>query len=42
LWTLSVLIQSIKGWQLQGFYSYRDRSENIYQDASYYMLLIKQ
>jgi ubiquinone/menaquinone biosynthesis C-methylase UbiE len=42
LWTLSVLIQSIKGWQLKGFYSYRDRSENIYQDASYYMLLIKQ
>ncbi|MBT3603175.1 MAG: class I SAM-dependent methyltransferase [Candidatus Latescibacteria bacterium] len=41
LWTLSVLIQSLNGWQLQGFYSYRDQSENINQDASYYMLLKK-
>ena len=42
LWTLSTLIQSINGWHLHGFYSYKDGSENIYQDASYYMLLIKQ
>jgi ubiquinone/menaquinone biosynthesis C-methylase UbiE len=42
LWTLSVLIQSLNRWHLQGFYSYRDRSENIAQDASYYMLLVRQ
>jgi len=36
------LIQSLNGWHLQGFYSYRDRSENIAQDASYYMLLVRQ
>jgi ubiquinone/menaquinone biosynthesis C-methylase UbiE len=42
LWTLSVLIESLGGWHLKGFYSYRDRSENIGQDASYYMLLIRQ
>jgi ubiquinone/menaquinone biosynthesis C-methylase UbiE len=41
LWTLSVLVQSLDGWQLRGFYSYRDRSENIGQDPSFYMLLIR-
>jgi len=42
LWTLRVFIQSLEGWHLRGFYSYKDHSENIAKDASYYMLLEKQ
>lgn len=42
LWTLSLLIQSLQGWHLHGFYSYRDQSTNFTQDPSYYMLLIKK
>jgi SAM-dependent methyltransferase len=41
-WTLSVFIKSLNNWQLHGFYSYCDQSQNIENDDNYYMLLSAQ
>lgn len=38
-WVLSLLIQNQPGWQLKGFYTYHNRSENIATEDNYFMLL---
>ena len=40
-WTLSVLIQSLEGWRLQGFYAWQDLSEDIADQNNYFMMLEK-
>jgi len=38
-WDLAVLVRTLEGWRLDGFYSWRDLSKDIVDEAHYFMVL---
>lgn len=38
-WEISLLVQTLEGWRLDGFYSWRDLNPDISNEEHYFMVL---